>query len=573
MLNLIGMIHFPKIPVVSMYFKDKPLPVFDKKVLAAADYDAVIVSGDGADLAEVLEEVQGLNVDADKFILDRTICVPDFSLEIYRKLRRSKLSIISMNNWNLLLGQTLGLNFGNVNVRFDERTFLKFLRDLPRYLKIELRLYKKSPHMTFTLGDIKFRINGCVEEDAARSAWEDWRLNLNLFNLLVVMYTENPEILAEFDALPFAKKICFVPFETKTDSGFQIKPFYVGGREFELSVNKIAAGEISCFELWDMLLYSKETPINLYSKSNTPTLKPGCHYSTSDNQIQFFNWYPTNMDLGNHWMSKFIKNEIGNSKVFNIFSVYGDCRFVKLSKVNNKIFWANEDVFTWPWYEGYQDYCLDCVDLAIGCEFFNAKNFLRVPIGFFGKFEPKLDINLIREKIAEFNNSRSTRKYDCVLICRHDMMNTRAPIYEGLKNVLQIKCAGKWNRNTDELQTVYGDDKAKYVHEFIFNICPENVNRFGYVTEKIFDAFLAGAIPIYSGSDNNPEPGIINKDAVLFWRPNENNDDVVKEVIRLKNDENYYEKFMSQEKIFAREAADYIYSTLETLARKLKEIS
>ena len=51
----------------------------------------------------------------------------------------------------------------------------------------------------------------------------------------------------------------------------------------------------------------------------------------------------------------------------------------------------------------------------------------------------------------------------------------------------------------------------KYVHEFKFNICPENRNVKDYVTEKLFEAFAAGAIPIYYGSDNNPEPEIINR--------------------------------------------------------------
>ena len=152
------------------------------------------------------------------------------------------------------------------------------------------------------------------------------------------------------------------------------------------------------------------------------------------------------------------------------------------------------------------------------------------------------------------------------------MTNIRAPIYNLLKNVIDIKCAGRWNNNTDELKSVYADDKTRYVHEFMFNICPENCNGSGYVTEKIFDAFRAGSIPIYYGSDNNPEPGVINPSAVLFFDPKSDNQELIKEVKRLKTDEAYYDKFMRQEKLFAKPAADYVSNVLEEFAKRLREM-
>lgn len=42
--------------------------------------------------------------------------------------------------------------------------------------------------------------------------------------------------------------------------------------------------------------------------------------------------------------------------------------------------------------------------------------------------------------------------------------------------------------------------KLKLMNEFKFNICFENCEFPGYVTEKIFDSFLSGSIPVYYGA-------------------------------------------------------------------------
>ncbi len=60
-----------------------------------------------------------------------------------------------------------------------------------------------------------------------------------------------------------------------------------------------------------------------------------------------------------------------------------------------------------------------------------------------------------------------------------------------------------------------------------------------YVTEKLFESFAGGTVPIYYGSNNEPEPGIINPNAVLFWdlKHPENNEQVRAKIKALKEDE------------------------------------
>ena len=47
------------------------------------------------------------------------------------------------------------------------------------------------------------------------------------------------------------------------------------------------------------------------------------------------------------------------------------------------------------------------------------------------------------------------------------------------------------------------ENKKKVMEKYKFSICYENVqNATGYISEKIFDSFFAGCIPIYWGADN-----------------------------------------------------------------------
>merc|ERR1712032_806275 len=53
--------------------------------------------------------------------------------------------------------------------------------------------------------------------------------------------------------------------------------------------------------------------------------------------------------------------------------------------------------------------------------------------------------------------------------------------------------------------TKYDESVLKYSH-FNFVLSLENtLNQVGYITEKVMDSLLAGAIPIYAGSAQAPE--------------------------------------------------------------------
>ena len=78
----------------------------------------------------------------------------------------------------------------------------------------------------------------------------------------MTMYTESEEILEEFDAFPYDKKVCFVPFKSDLDSAWHINPdIRKDLKTFTRIVNYFGMGEPFYYDPFDMLLYGKKTPL------------------------------------------------------------------------------------------------------------------------------------------------------------------------------------------------------------------------------------------------------------------------------------------------------------------------
>ena len=76
------------------------------------------------------------------------------------------------------------------------------------------------------------------------------------------MYTDSKEVLQRFERLPFGKKVCFVPFESDLPSAFPFDRNKLGIKipTWDMAT-RIANGSVLVYDLWDMLLYGKKTPI------------------------------------------------------------------------------------------------------------------------------------------------------------------------------------------------------------------------------------------------------------------------------------------------------------------------
>lgn len=157
------------------------------------------------------------------------------------------------------------------------------------------------------------------------------------------------------------------------------------------------------------------------------------------------------------------------------------------------------------------------------------------------------------------------KKY-CTLIARHDMGNTRFPIYQIMNQIAQIDCPSALLNN---MPNSYLEEKGliPFLKEYLFNICFENFNNShkGYITEKLMNACLAGTIPIYNGELDELDEQIFNKKRILFVDKN-NYDLFIKEFLDLLNNPNKLLEFYKQD-VFMSNA----YKILEELDNQYKK--
>ena len=111
-----------------------------------------------------------------------------------------------------------------------------------------------------TLGDIVIYMNHYRGFDEAVKKWNERKQRINWYNFFVTMYTEDEKILQNFDALPYGKKVCFVPFKSDLDSAWYINPELRCDPLWKI-VNQFGEGRLFPYDPFDMLLYGKKTQL------------------------------------------------------------------------------------------------------------------------------------------------------------------------------------------------------------------------------------------------------------------------------------------------------------------------
>ena len=98
--------------------------------------------------------------------------------------------------------------------------------------------------------------------DEAVRKWNERKQRVNWYNIFTTMFTEDENFLQEFDALPYGKKVCFVPFKSDLDSAWYINPeIYKNAPAFVNVIDHFGCGGFFYYDLFDMLLYGKKTQL------------------------------------------------------------------------------------------------------------------------------------------------------------------------------------------------------------------------------------------------------------------------------------------------------------------------
>jgi hypothetical protein len=122
--------------------------------------------------------------------------------------------------------------------------------------------------------------------------------------------------------------------------------------------------------------------------------------------------------------------------------------------------------------------------------------------------------NILKYIQNSYNQNVEKKSFFGSVVARHDRGGQRTVIYDELAKYGEIKSPGIYRKNTTQIGCS-NEDKIKYISQGTYNICPENSTYEGYFTEKIFQAFEAGTVPLYWAIDL-PEVDIINKNKYCF---------------------------------------------------------
>jgi FkbM family methyltransferase len=135
-----------------------------------------------------------------------------------------------------------------------------------------------------------------------------------------------------------------------------------------------------------------------------------------------------------------------------------------------------------------------------------------------------------------------------------------------------------WNPSEEDMKGsvpipgVANPNKDHFLRQTRFNVCPENSAGSGYVTEKLYDAFMAGSIPIYWPSNEliKPEPWLLNEKRILFY-----SNDTPNDILELLTNEERRNGFFSQPILQAgakRQAQGLCQSFSDLLFTKLDKL-
>lgn len=233
--------------------------------IANLNFDCLVIAANETNYAEILAQVNRLRLDKKDVIRISLFSIPNFDLDKYLLLRNSNMSIISMNCWGGITSHKLGLQFNSpfVNLFIREKYFIELCKNLKDYLSKELefcRWEERDGNMfpVMRLGTIELFFLHYHSVEEAKAKWNRRVKRINYDNLFFVMFTNNADVLEAFDEIPYKKKICFVPFQSKVASAYSLniskklenKPF------FEI-VNALAWGNLKEYDVLDLLLCRK----------------------------------------------------------------------------------------------------------------------------------------------------------------------------------------------------------------------------------------------------------------------------------------------------------------------------
>jgi len=121
-------------------------------------------------------------------------------------------------------------------------------------------------------------------------------------------------------------------------------------------------------------------------------------------------------------------------------------------------------------------------------------------------------------------------------------------------------------------------NKTEFLLSYKFSIAMENTEGDGYVSEKLYDSFISGTIPIYYGDYTVDE--YINPKSFILIKNEKNIKDKIEYIKEIDNNSEKYlnilkEKIIINEnidRIIEKELKEFLYNIFEQDKKKAKRI-
>jgi len=207
-----------------------------------------------------------------------------------------------------------------------------------------------------------------------------------------------------------------------------------------------------------------------------------------------------------------------------IDSVFGQRKISNKDSI--KIFFTGESVR--PKLENY--------DISIGFDYIDHPNYIRIPLYYmyYG--------NEINTEYKRSPCNPNKPHFACFLVSGHvddpkkfDGCIARSRLFHRLSLYKRVRSGGKY-LNTES--TIIPKEKTReWLSECKFVIAFENRTYEGYVTEKPFQAYLAGAVPIYYADKSYIKD--VNPNAVIFAK-DYSEEDLYNYIISIDQDDKKY---------------------------------
>ena len=136
---------------------------------------------------------------------------------------------------------------------------------------------------------------------------------------------------------------------------------------------------------------------------------------------------------------------------------------------------------------------------------------------------------------------KSQKKF-CAWVVSNGGCQTRNKFFDLLSKYKKVDSGGKFKNNLGGKKI---KNKSEFLANYKFSICFENKKIYGYGTEKLPQAFIAGTIPIYWGDDSMLE--IYNKNSYIHISDESEFQEKIKYIMKIDQNDTLYNEIIHQD--------------------------